>query len=59
MRLVTGMSLVALAAAHFMLFGTGDGIALTVDGGLVLTGLFMLATLAGSISLTERKALLG
>ncbi|MHA6769766.1 PepSY-associated TM helix domain-containing protein [Sphingobium ummariense] len=59
MRLATGMSLVALAAAHFMLFGTGDGIALTVDGGLVLTGLFMLATLAGSISLTERKALLG
>ncbi|PEQ11934.1 hypothetical protein B2G71_14210 [Novosphingobium sp. PC22D] len=59
LRLATGMALVALAAAHFMIFGAGDGMALVVDGGLVLTGLFLLATLAGSLSLSGRKALLG
>ncbi|WP_017672025.1 PepSY-associated TM helix domain-containing protein [Blastomonas sp. AAP53] len=56
-RTGTGMVLIALAAAHLGFMGTGDRMALIVDGAFGLIGLGLLATVVAQVPML-RKALL-
>lgn len=53
-RATTGALLIALAAAHPLLLGSGDGMALVVDGVLGLIGLGLVATLYGPAVMARR-----
>ena len=53
-RAGTGALLIALAAAHPLVRGTSDGMALIVDGTLGLIGLCLLATFVGQIRIFGR-----
>ena len=53
-RAGTGTILIALAAAHPVFNGTGDGVAVIVDGALGLIGLGLFATFVGQVSIFRR-----
>lgn len=53
-RAGTGVLLIALAAAHLARFGSGDGMALIVDGTLGLIGLGLLAIVIGQVAIFRR-----
>lgn len=53
-RAITGTLLIVLAAVHSAFFGTGDSMALIVDGALGLTGFILLATLILRISVPQK-----
>jgi Uncharacterized iron-regulated membrane protein len=54
-RAGTGALLIAIAAVHLFFMGTDDGMALIVDGAVILIGLSLLATVINKISILGRS----
>ena len=55
-RAITGTLLIVLATAHPAFLGTGDSMALVVDGALALIGLILLAILVLRVSVVKKMS---